>query len=117
MARSRRWTKEEESFLIKNMGIMKEKEIAEKLDRTVNAIAVRKKLIRKGVRVVDDIVIEDEGDSTCPCCNSDKTVNEITTYDPYRNNTIQAYYCVKCGIEFRRNRTIIPYTENEVEGF
>ena len=115
MASNRRWTKNEEDFLKENMK-MKEKEMARRLNRTVDSIRTRKKLIRKGITVVKDTAAECKEDSTCPCCKSDKAVNEVTTYDPHSYNTLQAYYCMKCGIEFRKNGKIIPYTKREALG-
>lgn len=111
MAKNEKWTQEESDFVKNNMGKMKEKEIAKALNRTVNAIKARKKLIRKGITVVGG-----KKDSTCPYCKDNKAVNEVTTYDPCSYNTIQAYYCMKCGIEFRKNGTIIPYTKGEAAG-
>ncbi len=116
MAKNEKWTQEESDFVKNNMGKMKEKEIAKALNRTVNAIKARKKLIRKGITVVKDTAAEGKEDSTCPCCKSNKAVNEVTTYDPRSYNTIQAYYCMECGIEFMKNGTIIPYTKREALG-
>ena len=41
-----RWTKEEDKFLVDNFGVMKTKEIGEKLDRTYGAVLARLKHLR-----------------------------------------------------------------------
>lgn len=112
MTKGAKWTQEEVDFVINNMELITEKQMAKILNRTEYAIKQRKKMIRRGQTIVG----RGKDDKRCPCCKSGKAVNEVTTYDPHSYNTLQAYYCMKCGIEFRKNGKIIPYTKREALG-
>ena len=101
---AKRWTEEEDEFLIKNNKTMTDKEIANHLGRTLSSIVNRKRLLRtrckKTHRTNRNIKI-----ISCPNCHTKRFVGQTGAYH---------YYCRNCLTEFDANGKILePIWEDE----